>query len=246
MSIPNCTADTTVITNIETTPEERGLTTEQFKAKFDEAPTNIKTDLNENIIPKINEQLSNIVKNNYAATADPTVNDDTSKGYLVGSEWVNTTTGIGYKCMDATNGAAVWKVDAQDYLEGDWTPSFAGETTPGSPAFSLRIGKYIKQGNKVTVWGRCVLTSKGGMAGIIKVTGFPFDAKDIGIAQAGCISQYRNITLGTSMTQIGIHMAAGQSHATLPQSGNNVSPSDTTATQLADSSYIVFNISYII
>jgi hypothetical protein len=31
--------DTQIITNIGTNPEERGLTTEQFKAKFDEALT---------------------------------------------------------------------------------------------------------------------------------------------------------------------------------------------------------------
>jgi hypothetical protein len=57
MAIPNCTATTTVITNIGTTPDERGLSTDEFKAKFDEAPGNIKTDLNDNIIPKINNQF---------------------------------------------------------------------------------------------------------------------------------------------------------------------------------------------
>jgi hypothetical protein len=57
MAIPNCTADTTVITNIGTTPDERGLSTDEFKAKFDEASTNIKNDLNNNIIPAIKEAL---------------------------------------------------------------------------------------------------------------------------------------------------------------------------------------------
>jgi hypothetical protein len=31
------TGDTSIITNIGTTPQERGLTTDEFKAKFDEA-----------------------------------------------------------------------------------------------------------------------------------------------------------------------------------------------------------------
>jgi len=42
----------------------------------------------------------------YDATATPTVNDDTSEGYSVGSEWQYD--GTIYKCVDATEGAAVW------------------------------------------------------------------------------------------------------------------------------------------
>lgn len=46
---------------------------------------------------------------NYAAVADPTVNDDSGSGYTVGSPWVNTSTGILFLCTDASVGAAVWK-----------------------------------------------------------------------------------------------------------------------------------------
>jgi len=61
LAIPNCTANTTVITTIGTTPQERGLTTDEFKAKFDEAATNIKEDLNANIIPAVNAHLADLV-----------------------------------------------------------------------------------------------------------------------------------------------------------------------------------------
>jgi hypothetical protein len=37
------TGATDIITNIGTTPQERGLTTDQFKAKFDEGLTNFVT-----------------------------------------------------------------------------------------------------------------------------------------------------------------------------------------------------------
>lgn len=60
MAIPNCTANTAVVTNIGTTPDERGLTTEQFKAKFDEPADNVKEDLNENILPAIRDSINNI------------------------------------------------------------------------------------------------------------------------------------------------------------------------------------------
>lgn len=61
MAIPNCTATTTVITNIGTNPSERGLTTDQFKAKFDEGPGNIKADLNTNIIPAIKTDIATLI-----------------------------------------------------------------------------------------------------------------------------------------------------------------------------------------
>lgn len=44
------------------------------------------------------------------ATTDPTVTDDESKAFDVGSRWTNTTTGVTYECSDNTTGAAVWVV----------------------------------------------------------------------------------------------------------------------------------------
>jgi hypothetical protein len=42
------------------------------------------------------------------ATGSPTVNDDSSAGYGVGSDWVDVTNDNIYKCADASVGAAVW------------------------------------------------------------------------------------------------------------------------------------------
>lgn len=44
-------------------------------------------------------------------TAAPTVNDDetaTPRAYEIGDIWINTTTGIIYRCIDDSDGAAVW------------------------------------------------------------------------------------------------------------------------------------------
>ena len=45
---------------------------------------------------------------NFNAITDPTINDDVSLGYSVGSRWINLATGYTYTCTDATLGAAVW------------------------------------------------------------------------------------------------------------------------------------------
>lgn len=50
-----------------------------------------------------------VAKWNPAATSAPTVDDDTSTGYAVGSIWIDTTGDRVYQCVDNTDGAAVWK-----------------------------------------------------------------------------------------------------------------------------------------
>jgi hypothetical protein len=49
-----------------------------------------------------------VPKVNFAATASPTTGDDSADGYSVGSIWIDTTNDRIFKCVDATEGAAVW------------------------------------------------------------------------------------------------------------------------------------------
>jgi hypothetical protein len=48
------------------------------------------------------------VLNKYDATVAPTVSNDNTQGYAVGSRWVDITADKGYECVDASTGAAVW------------------------------------------------------------------------------------------------------------------------------------------
>jgi len=45
---------------------------------------------------------------NLSATTDPSVSDDNTQGYRVGSYWINTTLSRVWWCTDATTGAAQW------------------------------------------------------------------------------------------------------------------------------------------
>lgn len=51
-----------------------------------------------------------VAKLNLAATVSPTITDDSSQGYSVGSRWANTLTHTEYVCIDASVGAAVWRL----------------------------------------------------------------------------------------------------------------------------------------
>jgi hypothetical protein len=60
------------------------------------------------LILKTGSETYTTVKVNYAAVTDPTVSNDSTQGYSVGSIWLNTATNVAYVCFDATAGAAVW------------------------------------------------------------------------------------------------------------------------------------------
>ena len=47
-------------------------------------------------------------KNNFAASADPSATDDSASGYVVGSQWIDTTNDRSWICVDNTASAAVW------------------------------------------------------------------------------------------------------------------------------------------
>jgi hypothetical protein len=50
-----------------------------------------------------------VKKHNLSATVSPVVGDDAADGYAVDSTWIDTTNDSVHKCVDSTNGAAVWK-----------------------------------------------------------------------------------------------------------------------------------------
>jgi hypothetical protein len=45
---------------------------------------------------------------NYTAVVDPTINDDQTEGYAIGSQWINTASDTIFFCTDATTGNANW------------------------------------------------------------------------------------------------------------------------------------------
>ena len=50
---------------------------------------------------------------NFTSTVDPTVTDDNTQGYSVGSRWINTITKTIFTCVLSTTGAAEWAIDTQ-------------------------------------------------------------------------------------------------------------------------------------
>ena len=72
--------------------------------------------------------------NKLDATADPTVDDDTDLGYVVGSRWIDVTADKEYVCLDDTNGAAVWTetTDSSSDVINDTSPQLGGNLDMGT------------------------------------------------------------------------------------------------------------------
>jgi hypothetical protein len=64
--------------------------------------------------PNLGERPANLaLTNNFSATTNPLATSDSSKGYSVGSVWVNVSTKTTFTCQSAAVGAAVWAVSGQ-------------------------------------------------------------------------------------------------------------------------------------
>src|SRR3972149_1047857 len=94
--------------------------------------------------------IIDLPKQNNAATTNPTVNDDISIGYTVGSRWINAVTDAEYVCTDHTDGAAGWVATAI-FGGGEGTVTFASVVTANgvsgsvatattTPAITLTLG----------------------------------------------------------------------------------------------------------
>lgn len=86
--------------------------------------------------------------NNFTSLVDPTVTDDSSGGYSVGSQWLNTTRNQLWFCADATVGVAVWRVSTTDYSSQSVRVNSTAVLNNGSThAVALGSGATIVSGN---------------------------------------------------------------------------------------------------
>jgi hypothetical protein len=69
------------------------------------------------------EETAQAIKVNFGATTDPGADDDSTESYSVGSTWVNTTKKVAWLCVDASQGAAVWKCTTVVRYKDEFTPS---------------------------------------------------------------------------------------------------------------------------
>jgi hypothetical protein len=94
-------------------------------------------------------------RHSYAATAAPAVTDDLDLGYKVGSYWYDVTNDVAYVCLDATDGAAVWRQISISQLGTVTAGAWAGAVVAGTNVASAGTctGSYLRVGARVFLWG---------------------------------------------------------------------------------------------
>lgn len=100
----------------------------------------------------------------------------------------------------ANNALALGGIAAANYPQmssGTWTPSLTGEAVSGSPTYSDRRGDWIRQGNMVDLFFSLSLSSRGGMSGVLQVSGVPFVSavRSSGVVGAMLNTAYSDATL---------------------------------------------------
>jgi len=77
-----------------------------------------------------------VPKNNFLASAAPTITDDDSGGYAAGSRWRLTAGTLTWVCVDATTGAAVWR------LEVPLVAKYQETQSSGTPGGTFSAGAW--------------------------------------------------------------------------------------------------------
>lgn len=128
--------------------------------------------------------------------------------------------------------------------EGDWTPTFSG-LVPGAPVYSAQYGRWVRSGNKVELWGRLILSDKGGMSGDVSIAGMPFAVANYAAAYdpSVALGVVSHITGGTS--GVGGVANNGQKFITLVKLTSGAPVAALTGADLANTARVDFYVSYL-
>lgn len=96
-----------------------------------------------NGVPLISSGATSEIKYNLTATTDPTISDDDTQGYVIGSRWINTSTDNEFVCTDNSTGAAVWEgttggSSSYPALFNDLPPAIVSEDAPASGIYTIQ------------------------------------------------------------------------------------------------------------
>jgi hypothetical protein len=125
------------------------------------------------------------LKQNLSAVTDPLVTDDSSRGYSIGSVWINLATRKAYICISAAIGGALWvettfiTVFGKHYQRVDALPRTT--TTLDTFQTKLLISVPALTGNFRIEWGAVVDNAK--KAGEFRLRRLTAPAATIGIEQ---------------------------------------------------------------
>jgi hypothetical protein len=101
-------------------------------------------------------------------------------------------------------------------VQGAWTPTLAGATTPGAHTYATRLGAFIRIENFVVVYARIVLSAKdAAMAGNVHITGLPYAQAAVAGLDTMVPVIGGNITLSNTNAALVAFIPQGQTYIAL-------------------------------
>ncbi len=185
--------------------------------------THVGSTSNPHSVTKAQVSLGDVenLKVNLASAVNPTVDNDTTEGYVVGSRWFNTTGDREYVCLDNTDGAAVW---IQTTLIGAGSGDVVG---PGPTVTNNRLVLFDGTGGLTIKESTFITDAAGVLSGItqLNVDNLRLDGNIIsstntngsiniqpdgtGAVNIGIVAAARIITIGNITTTTSIDINAG-------------------------------------
>lgn len=134
-------------------------------------------------------------KNNITTT-NPTVSNDSTQGYSIGSRWLNTSTNQEYVCYSASAGAAAW---------------ISSGTVSGSSSGSVRIVRVATTANLASLSGLLTVDGVTLVAGDRVLVAYQTTASQNGIytASSGAWSYASDWVTGGVTSQMRIYPSEG-------------------------------------
>lgn len=127
-------------------------------------------------------------------------------------------------------------------INGNWTPTIYGVSTAGSPTGTFQGTYSIFSNDEFVYRGRVLLTSKGGMSGVIRIGGFPFNTVVNNAARATVsigLSDNYTLLVGQILTA---DVQTGVDYMRLNKTDNTGLAGNVTDTELTDTFQIYFEV----
>ena len=169
--------------------------------------------------------------------------------YTGGSERMRiTTAGVveltsGQLKFPASQNASADPNTLDDYEEGEWTPSFQGESAITSLTYNTRIGRYVKIGRLVVATCRVAIDSRSGGANSLAVSGFPFTFNNAENFQAGAVEHYGFGSWPSNIFSIGALGIGGTDFMNLLWNGSGTR-TNVQVSSLVDGAGLIITVAY--
>lgn len=129
---------------------------------------------------------------------------------------------------------------------GSWTPTIIGSSTAGTQTYSVQVGRYIKIGQLVIVWGVVTITAKdAAIAGNVLLGGLPFTSSNVSNLLPIGVFFGHGLTLTASYTQVAAQILVNDVAAEIAQMGSAQSIANITVANLAAASTFRVTLAYL-